>query len=282
VPRTGRLLSIAVACLLVPAVRTPAQGVVITPHFVFIPEASRTTTIELHNTDSVSTEITIETVDGTYRTDSAGGIIVVHDTSALAAAHSAAAWVQIYPRHVTLHPGERQTVKLLASPPADLGAGEYRARLVVGARPVTARQPATSEGQTRIALNFEVQTSLSLIYRKGTVSTGVKIEEIRATVNGDYLDVRAHLEKTGNASFFGRLRGSLVDDTGRTVVALEQVFGLNESMSPRFRMSLGPIRSGTYTLKLAITTERPDIPPDNLVAAPTERWEGKIVVQRGY
>src|SRR5204862_7437145 len=47
---------------------------------------------------------------------------------------SAAAWVQAFPRRLTIAPLERQTVRLLVTPPAGLPDGEYWARLIISAR----------------------------------------------------------------------------------------------------------------------------------------------------
>lgn len=207
--------------------------------------------------------------------------MVVADTNPRADAPSAAKWFDVYPRHVVLRANTHQVIKILAVPPAGLPDGEYRTRLIVDAKPLAPPLPLTPNGTT-IALNVEIQTSLSMIYRQGTMSSGVKISDVRATVNGDYLDVRMHLEKTGNASFFGKLRGGLVETTGRVIAPLEVNLAMNETMDPRFRLPLGALKTGTYSLRLNISSDRVDIPPDDVVAVARERWEGSITVQRGY
>lgn len=254
---------------------------VISPHFVFVTDRDKSTTIELYNSGGATADISLSTVFGTYRTDSVGGIVVVPDTNPRANAPSAARWMELYPRHVVLRPNARTVIKILAVPPAGLPDGEYRTRLIVDAKPVDSPLPPSPNGTT-IALSVEIQTSLSMIYRQGSMSSGVKISNVRATVNGDYLDVRMHLEKTGNASFFGKLRGGLVETTGRVIVPLDVNLAMNETMEPRFRLALGALKSGTYSLRLNISSDRLDIPPDDVVPVARERWEGNITVQRGY
>jgi P pilus assembly chaperone PapD len=279
--RAGVVVLVAALCLSdAPPVR--AQGVVISPHHVFIPETGKTTTVDVHNSGTTSADITVGMIFGSYRTDSLGGIVVVSEANPPAGAPDATPWIQVYPKHMILRPGQRQSIKVLAVPPANLAAGEYRTRLLIGVRELSLPAPVVEAGETRVALNFEIQTSISLIYRAGATTTGVKLSDIRVTVNGDYLDVRMHLEKTGNGSYFGRLRGGLLDERNRVLVPLEVALGLNESMEPRFRMPLGKLRSGTYTLRLAMANERTDIPPEDLLPAPRAVWEGKIAVQRGY
>ena len=257
-----------------------AQGVVISPHFVFVTDRDKSTTIDLYNSGGATADISLSTVFGTYKTDSVGGIVVVADTNPRADAPSAAKWFDVYPRHAVLRAYSHQMIKILAVPPAGLPDGEYRTRLIVAAK---SELPApVAQATTTIALNVEVQTSLSMIYRQGSMSSGVKISDVRATVNGDYLDVRMHLEKAGNASFFGKLRGGLVAASGRVVAPLDVNLAMNETMEPRFRLPLGDMKSGTYSLRLNIASDRLDIPPDVVVQVARERWEGNITVQRGY
>ncbi|CAN5914529.1 hypothetical protein BH11GEM1_BH11GEM1_00090 [soil metagenome] len=257
-----------------------AQGVVITPHFVFVTDRDKSTTIDLYNSGGASADISLSTVFGTYKTDSVGGIVVVADTNPRADAPSAAKWFDVYPRHVILRANSHQVLKILAVPPAGLPDGEYRTRLIVAAKSDV--PPPAAQGTTTIALNVEIQTSLSMIYRQGSMSSGIKISDVRATVNGDYLDVRMHLEKTGNASFFGKLRGGLLAAGGRVIAPLDVNLAMNETMEPRFRLPLGDLKSGTYSLRLNIASDRLDIPPDVVVPVARERWEGNITVQRGY
>lgn len=278
--RLAVLLAAAVALL--HGRHAAAQGVVISTHSVIVTDGTKTTTVDVHNKGTTSADITVGTIFGSYRTDSVGGIVVISDAHPPSGAPDATPFIQVYPKHMVLRPDQHQSVRILAVPPPGLPAGEYRTRLIVGARELSRTPPTADEGETRIALTFEIQTSIPLLYRSGAVSTGVKISDIRVLVNGDYLDVRMHLEKTGNATWFGRLRGALLDDHNRVLVPLEVALGLNESMDPRFRMPLGKLRSGSYTLRLALGTDRTDIPPDDLLPAPRAVWEDRITVQRGY
>ncbi len=281
-PAWTRFAVIVGSLALAPGGAADAQGVVISPHFLFMTDRDKSTTLDLSNSSSVATDVSLWTVFGTYRTDSVGGIVVVADTTPPTGAPTAARWMEVYPRHFVLRPNTHQQVKILAVPPAGLPDGEYRTRLIVDAKPVLSPQAVRADAPSSIALTVEIQTSLSMIYRQGAMTSGVKISDVRATVNGDYLDVRMHLEKTGNASFFGKLRGGLLETTGRVIVPLDVNLAMNETMEPRFRLALGALKSGTYSLRLNISSDRLDIPPDDVVPVARERWEGNITVQRGY
>src|SRR5207247_10383600 len=79
-------------------------------------------------------EITISTAFGYPVTDSLGHFALRAVDRPDSTLPSAAAWVQAFPRRLTIAPLERQTVRLLATPPAGLPDGEYWARLIVSAR----------------------------------------------------------------------------------------------------------------------------------------------------
>src|SRR5207247_1233214 len=95
-----------------------AQGVMVAPHAVFIDHSQRSGSVLLYNPGTEPVEVTISTIFGYPTTDSAGGIKL--DTLPADSAVSALAWIQAFPRRLTVGPRERQTVRLLARPPIEL------------------------------------------------------------------------------------------------------------------------------------------------------------------
>jgi hypothetical protein len=171
---------------------------------------------------------------------------------------------------MVLQPKERQTVRLLARPPAGLPDGEYWARLVVAAKggPVPVSGVDDSSGIT-VGLNLEVRTVLPLQYRKGAVATSVRAARLKAGVEGDSLAVRLSLVRQGTAAFIGTVRGALADSAGRTVASFSSPVAVYYEVEPRFTAPLpgGRLPPGHYRLRLEVTTEREDLPPETLVAA---------------
>src|SRR5207247_7897086 len=105
-----------------------AQGVMVAPHAVFIDHSQRSGSVLLYNPGTEPVEVTISTIFGYPTTDSAGGIKL--DTLPADSAVSALAWIQAFPRRLTVGPRVRQTVRLLARPPLELPNGEDWLRLV--------------------------------------------------------------------------------------------------------------------------------------------------------
>ena len=115
--------------LLLGAVRLGAQGVVIAPHAVFIDARTRSGAVLLYNPNTEPVEVAISFFFGYPATDSAGSIVVRTVEHPDSTSPSAAGWIQAFPRRLTVPPLERQTIRLLASPPPGLADGEYWARL---------------------------------------------------------------------------------------------------------------------------------------------------------
>src|SRR3989449_9467916 len=192
------------------------QGVLVAPHAVYIAHARRNGTVTLYNPNPEPAEITISTAFGYPVTDSLGHFAlrtVEHPDSMLP---SAAEWVQAFPRRLTIASLERQTVRLLVTPPAGLPDGEYWARLIISAR--GGRLPIGGVGDTaavRVQLNLVVNTNIGVAYRKGPVATGVALSNLRVRIRRDSVEVWSRLERRLTAAYVGTVRATLVDSTGK-------------------------------------------------------------------
>ncbi len=255
-------LLLVLALVLVPET-VGAQGVFIAPHAVHIDARTRSGTLELYNPGNDPVEIEISTLFGYPVTDSTGRITLLIEADPDSTAHSAADWIAAFPRRLALEPRARQTVRLLARPPAGLEDGEYWTRLVVAVRggtiPVSGADSA--EG-INVGLSLQVRTIIALTYRNGQVQTGVSSDNLRANQEADTLAIRMDLERQGNGAFIGTLRSSLVDSTGITLVQEELLIAVYHAMSPRRVLPLDDIEPGSYRLIVELTSERSDVPRD--------------------
>ena len=175
---------------------------------------------------------------------------------------------------MVLGPKERQTVRLLARPPADLADGEYWARVVVSAKGGTVPVSGLADSSgVSVGLSLEVRTVLPLQYRKGRVSTGVQLNEVAATVEHDSLALRPHLTRIGNGAYLGTLRAVLRDSTGRTLASLSSPLAVYYDMAPRLTAPLpaAGLRPGVYQVQVEASAEREDIAPELVLASPPAR-----------
>jgi len=249
-----------------------AQGVLIAPHAVYIDHARRSGSVTLYNPNPDPAEITISTAFGYPVTDSLGHFALRSVERPDSTLPSAAAWVQAFPRRLTIAPLERQTVRLLATPPAGLPDGEYWARLIVSAR--GGKLPLRSVADTaavRVQLNLVVNTNIGLAYRKGPVATGVALSQLRARRVGDSVEVWSRLERRETAAYVGTVRVALVDSTGKVPSTLNAPIAVYFVMAPRYALSVARLAPGPYWVRYELVTEREDLDPAVVLQAAAVR-----------
>lgn len=263
-------LTIVAGLLLGAAVKAP--GVLVAPHHIFIDHRVRSATIQLFNSSDQTEEVSIETMFGYPATDSLGRVYLYTEDAGESelSGQSAAGWIRAFPRRVTVRPGQRQTVRLLAQPPAGLDDGEYWTRVVVhakGQRVPVAGVPDSSDIQ--VGLDLEVRTVIALTYRKGDVHTGVRMSQVAPRIVGDTLYARPLLEREGDAAYIGALRTELIDVAGERVKQWEEQVAVYESLHRQLRYSVADLPPGPYKVRITASTDREDLePPQLLIATP--------------
>ncbi|HET8712266.1 MAG TPA: hypothetical protein VFM23_01130 [Gemmatimonadales bacterium] len=267
------------AWLALGAVALEAQGVMVAPHAVYIDHRTRSGSVLLYNPGTEPVEVSISTIFGYPTTDSAGAIRL--DTLTADSSVSALRWIQAFPRRLTVMPRERQTVRLLARPPAGLADGEYWLRLVIAAQ--AGRVPITGISDTtaiQIGLTLQVRTIIGVNYRKGPVATGLTLSNLRAEVLHDSLITRSRLERRGNAAFVGMMRATLVDSSGVARLSFNSPLGVYTVLEPRIGAPLAAsgVPRGRYWLRYEVVAEREDLDPAVVLKAPAVRDSVQLVV----
>lgn len=249
-----------------------ADAILVSPHALFIRHEQGTGEMYLINQGDEAEEVDIEFQFGYPATDSLGGIGIRLLPNPPADAPSAAEWIRAFPRRARVEPGQRQRVRIRATPPADLPDGEYWSRIIVTSR--EAQQPVTvaSDTTVRAGVTLELRTITSLAYRKGTVHTDVSLDEFRAAVDGDSLEVWVGLTRGGNAAFLGSVLLELLDNGGAVVRSWPTPVAVYYAVRRRFAFDLRDIPHGSYRVRLLVSTARGDIDQRYVLPAdPIER-----------
>lgn len=249
-----------------------AQGVMVAPTAVFIDHRTRSGSVLLYNQGTEPVEVTISTAFGFPVTDSLGRIVLQSFEQPDSTLPNAAPWLQAFPRRLTIAPLERQTVRLLVRPPANLPDGEYWARLIFASK--GGRIPVSGPADTatiQVGLTLEVRINIPVIYRKGPVRTGVALSNLRAQLVADTLQVTSRLQRLGNAAFIGTVRATLVDSTGAARGEFTTHLGVYYVLEPRFSIPVGVLPSGRYWLRFEARAEREDLAPEVVLPAAAVR-----------
>jgi len=256
-----------------------AQGVMVAPHAVYIDHRVRSGSVLLYNPGTEPVEVTISTLFGYPVTDSTGSIVLRTVDAPDSTLPSALAWIQAFPRRLTVAPLERQTVRLLARPPVGLADGEYWVRLMIAAK--AGQVPIVGVSDTtaiQVGLTLEVRTIIGIAYRKGPVTTRVALSNVRAQLRGDTLVTWSRLVRQGTAAFVGTVRGTVVDSTGATRASFATPLGVYFTMEPRIASVIGTLPKGRYWLRYEVVAEREDLDPAVVLPAPAARDSVQLVV----
>lgn len=257
-----------------------AQGVVVAPHAVYIDHASRAGSITLYNPGAEPVEVSTSFGFGYPTTDSAGTVGLELLEAAPPGEPSATAWIQAFPRRVTIAPQQRQTIRLLASPPAGLPDGEYWARLIVAAKggqvPVVG---VPDSNEVRVGLTLEVRTVLAVVYRKGPLTTGITLAPVSARYDADTVFVRVPMTRTGTAAYLGTARVALVDGAGKEVAGAERAVGVYYALDPRLELPVDSLPAGTYKVRVSVSTDRSDLAPRIALPAPPVRDSVEVIIK---
>ncbi|HEU0015666.1 MAG TPA: hypothetical protein VFQ45_18460 [Longimicrobium sp.] len=250
-----------------------AAAVTVTPAAVYIDHRVRNGTITLYNTGTTPENVVISFAFGYPKSDAAGEVSVALVDSAPEGEPSAVPWLRAFPRRLTLEPGARQVVRILAEPPASLGDGEYWARVVVtssGPQP-----PVEQQGAERVSIALTMQTQIinPVIYRKGAVSTGVAVRAQAAAPAANGARLLLDLAREGNAAFLGRVRAQLVAPNGDVLAETEHYMAVYRELRVAVPLEVegGRAVPPGSSVRFSIDNVRPDLPPDGpLPARPVE------------
>jgi hypothetical protein len=255
-----------------------AQGVVVAPHAVYVDHRTRSASITLYNPGAEAVEAGISFLYGYPVTDSVGNLMLFEPDSVTADMPAASRWIEAFPKRVTIPPLARQTVRLLARPPAGLADGEYWARVVVSAKAGSVPVSGADSG-IEIGLSLEVRTVIPLTYRKGAVRTGLSIAAIKSERKGDSLEVRTRLRREGTAAYTGTAKGQLVNTSGKTVASFSEPIAVYYDAEPAFAFPVKGLAAGSYRMRVEFSSERPDIAPELLLRAPAIRDSVEVTLR---
>lgn len=249
-----------------------ADAVLVAPHALFLGDRARSGQVYLVNQGNAPEEVTIALQFGYPEADSAGAMRIRLVEEPEPGTPSAAAWLRAFPRRVVVEAGQRQAVRIQATPPADLPDGEYWSRLIVTSQPQAA---ATLGGDSavRAGVTFALRTITSVTYRKGIVRTGVRLDSLSARMNADSIETWIGLARDGNAAFLGSLRFELRDSADRVVREWGTTpIAVYYSLLRRFDLPVDAIAPGAYRLYALVSTARQDIAPQHILpAVPVEQ-----------
>ncbi len=144
----------------------------------------------------------------------------------LQTSNSAAPYIRLSPREITLAPGGSQKVRILSTTPGDSPAGEYRSHLeFIPIRRNTGMTPSQPGSALKINLDVSIVVTIPLFLHTGRVYSAASLSDASFKVSAAGSSVRFKLGREGNESLRGDLNISFKPAKGGSV-ALAQMKGL--------------------------------------------------------
>ncbi len=244
-------------------------GVLVAPTVIVLSEHNRTGRMLLRNPGPEAAEVSVRFSFGLTQSDSLGQVFVELQDSAVTDPRSAVDWLRAFPRKIVLPPGAEQTVRFVASPPADLPDGEYWARVVVRSEASNPPAPAAvPAGEISARINTVMQTAISLKYRTGDLSSQLELVSAEASGDDALVQVMVEMANKGNVSYLGMLRCRLLDADGAEISAMQEHLAVYYDLRRRIDL---PLAEGEhkkpFQVELNIDTEgRSDMPSSEVIA----------------
>jgi hypothetical protein len=240
------------------------------PEYMFLNEGSLSQECIVRNPSDDRIETWVTFRFGYPIMDDSGKVQMVYKDSADEGPESATRWLKAFPQRFTLDPEGVQIVRLLASPPPNLPDGEYYARVVVTekfSRPLT---PAEKRQGVAGQINMYSGSDVPIHYRKGRAFTGLTVQNPAVVVGTNSLMLSADLTRTGNASYWGKVRVQILDKADKIVGSAEHNLAIYAPMKFKMPMDILSLARGTYTLNMTFTTHRSDVSAKYLLSAPDQ------------
>lgn len=252
------------------AIAAEAGAVAVSPAALYLDARTRSGMLTLHNAGTLPEEIEIGFAFGYPTSDSTGMVSVQLVDVAPAGEPSLVPFLRAFPRRLRLEPGQRQVIRVLVNPPADLAPGEYWGRITIlsrgGQPPVEARQ-----GDVTMQIQLQTQVVAAITYRNGPVTTGIAVPSATARVDTGTVRVAMDLVRQGTAAFLGRVQLALLAPNGNVVADYREDVAVYRTMHRAFEIPLPPsLRNLTgHRVRFTVTSERPELPDGAVLPAAT-------------
>ena len=131
-------------------------------------------------------------------------------------------FIRIYPRKVTLAPGESQIIKLQMTKTGILQPGEYRSHLYFRAEPSEGETDQEETVADANALSIRLKPvfgiTIPVIIRMGDLTTRVHLENLAFERGNDSIpSLHFELFRTGNMSTYGTITAQYITPGGKTI-----------------------------------------------------------------
>jgi hypothetical protein len=239
----------------------------ISPPYVSVDGRSGVGNLYISNNSPQPQEVEISFAFGYPASDADGNMVMNYSDTIAFKQYAMDPVVRAFPRTFILPANQQRTIRIRVKPSPGMKDGFYFTRVKILGKPQTpdVTKPTTDVITTRITFNFE--QIIPAFYKRGKVTTGLKIEKIDATQQDTMLVVRAYLDRLGEAPFIGSMIVKLMDAKGKVVATTQSSMTAYFRGLRRLDLRVAKVKPGSYKLELTFETKRGDMAIGDLVQA---------------
>lgn len=250
--------------------------IMLAPSFVFIDENSGVGNLYISNNGTEPQEVSITFKFGYPDSDSVGNLVMNYSDKEAYRQFGLDSVIRAFPRIFTLPGKSHRIVRIQVIPGKIRNDGFYYTRMKVLSKPQAPEMAMEPEEGLSASINLNFEQVTAVFYRRGKVNTGVVMQKLDISQNEKKLELRPHLQRTGNAPFFGTMAAQLRDDHSRVVAEAQNTTTAYFDVIRRMELDIGNIQPGDYTLELSFESRRNDIQAADLIQSPRVVHKTKV------
>lgn len=210
-----KIFLLLIALVAVSTLQAQLQGVLFSEYRMIL-NNNNIASLQLNNPTQETRTYSLSFVDKKFDKD--GVIINIPDS--VKAEYSLKPYLRVFPRTITLNPGESQEIQIQLKAPASVPDGEYRSYLHF--LPLEKSTPSDSIKVSGVQLDikFRIGAALPLFYRKNTVLTQVDIDNVNLTKRDSITMLNFDINREGTRSTYGYIVVSGMSQ-GKPLVVME-------------------------------------------------------------
>jgi hypothetical protein len=253
--------------------------IMLAPSFVFIDESSGVGNLYISNDGTEPQEVAITFKFGYPDSDSAGNLVMNYNDKEAYRQFGLDSVIRAFPRTFVLPGKSHRIVRIQVIPGKIRNDGFYYTRMKVLSKPQAPEMASEPEEGLSASINLNFEQVTAVFYRRGKVNTGLVMQKLDISQNEKKLELRPHLQRTGNAPFFGTMAAQLRDDNSKVVAEVQNTTTAYFDVVRRMELDIGNVKPGDYTLELSFESRRNDMQAGDLIQSPRVVHKTKVAVR---